>query len=385
MRLAFVTTYGPPHLGGIERIAENLFRGYRRAGCDVRWVTSRIPATLPEHEDTVRRVPTWNAVEDRVGIPLPVWGPSALPALREAIGGCDAVVVLEALYVTSALALAVARRANKPALLVQNVGFIPYASRVVSAVERLAWATLGRWALRTAGHVVLATPTADRFVRDLMAGRPWSASTSAMGIDTDAFAPATPAERLAARSSLGLAAGERVALFACRLVEKKGLPVVLGVAERLPAVRFVVAGDGPLRPLLARAPQNVLALGPVRLEEMARLYHAADAVLLPSQGEGLPLFVQEAMACGLGAVVSEDEIYAADLLGAAVCRGARRDAGAFAEALAGALDAPPDERARARAYAVERWGLEATVEHHLAALEALRRGELAVASPPPPR
>jgi hypothetical protein len=32
MRVGLVTSYMPPHLGGIERIAENLFAGYRDCG-----------------------------------------------------------------------------------------------------------------------------------------------------------------------------------------------------------------------------------------------------------------------------------------------------------------------------------------------------------------
>lgn len=371
MRLALVTTYMPPHLGGIERIADNLFHGYRRAGCEVRWVTSRVPSTLPSREGDVVRVPTWNAVEERTGIPLPVWGPAAVPPLRDAFAWADAVVVLEGLYLPSVVAVGLARRARRPVLLVQNVGFIPYASRTVETVERIAYATLGRWIFAAAGHVVLATPTADRFVRALMRGRRWRCSTFPMGIDTDAFAPATLEARAATRRSLGLEADDRVALFACRLVEKKGVRIVLGAAERAPGVRFLVAGTGPLAGLLRGAPPNVLALGAIPQGEMARLFHAADAILLPSQGEGLPLFVQEAMACGLPAVISADEIYAEELHAAGVCRVAPREPEAFARALEGALAAPAEERARARAWAVERWGLGATIAHHLERLRAL--------------
>ena len=382
-RLALVTTYMPPHLGGIERIADTLFHGYVRAGCEVRWVTSRVPAELPSAEGPITRVPAWNAVEERLGVPLPVWGASGLRALRAAFAECDAVVVLEGLYLTSALAVVAARRAGKPVMLIQNVGFIPYGSRAIEAVERLAYATLGRWIFGAADHVVLATPTADAFVRSLMAGRRWSCSTQPVGVDGEVFAPATPDDRRAARVALGIRPDERVALFACRLVEKKGLPIVLGTAERLPEVRFLVAGDGPLRHLLGGAPANVRPLGAVPLHEMPALYRAADVVLLPSRGEGLPLLVQEAMACGLPAVVSEDEVYARDLLAARVCRGARRDPAAFAAALRDALAAPLEERERARAYALERWGLDATLRHHLSVLEAIRRRAAPAPAAPP--
>ncbi len=50
MKIALVSTYMPPHPGGIEHVAGNLFKGYTRAGHQVRWVTSRIPRDLPSRE-----------------------------------------------------------------------------------------------------------------------------------------------------------------------------------------------------------------------------------------------------------------------------------------------------------------------------------------------
>jgi glycosyltransferase involved in cell wall biosynthesis len=160
--------------------------------------------------------------------------------------------------------------------------------------------------------------------------------------------------------------------FAVRLVEKKGIPVVLAAAERAPELTFAIAGDGPLRKLLARVPSNVRWLGALDVEGMTALYRAADAVVLPSRGEGLPVFVQEAMACGLPAVVCGEEVYAGALVDARVAWGAPRSPGAFAarlrEALASA-DAPA--RARIRDYALRHWSVERMIERHAAIAWAL--------------
>lgn len=374
LKIALVSTYMPPHPGGIEHVALNLFKGYQRAGHEVRWLTSRIPRSEPRREGPIVRVPCLNVVEDRLGIPLPVWGPTALRELREMTAWADVVHVVEALYLPSAMAVAVAKRAGKPVLLCQNVGFVPYPWRVLEWLEHLAYATLGKAVLLSASHLVLATPTADQFVRSLLGTRLRSASTFPVGIDTDMFHPASPGERAAARSALGIPAGRRAVLFAGRLVEKKGVPVALGTAERLPGVSFVIAGDGPLRGLMKSAPANVRWLGHVDAARMAQLYSAVDAVLLPSRGEGLPLFVQEAMSCGLPAVISSDEVYAAGLLEAGVCYGASRDAEAMARSLSEALETSTGRRERARRYAVERWALAPMVERYVSIMGELLRG-----------
>ena len=76
----------------------------------------------------------------------------------------------------------------------------------------------------------------------------------------------------------------------------------------------------------------------VAARRMHEYYHAADCVFLPSHGEGLPLVVQEAMACGLPVLIAEDEPYAAALVTAAVCAAAPRSADAMASIVAHELE-----------------------------------------------
>jgi glycosyltransferase involved in cell wall biosynthesis len=94
-------------------------------------------------------------------------------------------------------------------------------------------------------------------------------------------------------------------LFAGRFVEKKGLGLLHRLARELPRVRWMFAGWGPLDPSqwgLA----NVSVHRDLAKEELVPLYQAADLLVLPSVGEGFPLVVQEAMACGTPAIVSEE-------------------------------------------------------------------------------
>jgi glycosyltransferase involved in cell wall biosynthesis len=95
--------------------------------------------------------------------------------------------------------------------------------------------------------------------------------------------------------------------FLGRLTEEKGVPVLLRAVAGLPAgVQLRIAGDGPLRDLVekaaAAAPERLHYLG--HCADVRSLYHAVDAVVMPSLSEGLPMTALEAMACGLPLVAS---------------------------------------------------------------------------------
>lgn len=120
-------------------------------------------------------------------------------------------------------------------------------------------------------------------------------------------------DRVALRSSFGLQPDSSVVLLAGKLVPVKRpvdfVEAIARLASRRPDIEGLIVGDGPLRndveAVIARTNAPVTLAGFRNQSEMPRAYAAADLLALPSAWETWGLVVNEAMTCGLPAVVSD--------------------------------------------------------------------------------
>lgn len=260
------------------------------------------------------------------------------------------VVVHDALYVTSILALVMARMRGRRVVLIQHIAGIPFASALMRALMALANAMVTRPMLSAADEVVFISDTVRRDLLGDPARRDYTLLFN--GVDGEVFSRLGPAAD-------GLPGGKRRVLFVGRFVEKKGLSILRAVAALRPDITFVLAGAGPIRPS-AWGLANVHDLGPQTPAQLAALYRSADCLLLPSVGEGFPLVIQEAMACGLP-VICGAPTHLADPEAARWLRGAQVDLGdpaGSAARIAAMLNAPGltlPERASMAAWAGARY------------------------------
>ena len=364
MRIGIVSSYALPHMGGLEIVAEQLFAGYRRRGHAVRWVTSRIPRETPARADDRVRVRTFDAAYEHLGLPLPLWGREGLSELHALTRWADVLQVHGPLYPTSLAAMVAARAAGTPAVITQHIQPSVYAQRTVRAVHRTAWRTMAAANLRMADGIIAVNPPAARYLESIQA----DFVAIPNGTDTDAFHPVDAAGRRRAREQLGLPLDGPLLIFVGRLVERKGLEVVLDALPDLGSWRALVVGDGvrrdeiPDHPALSWIPR----LDP---SQMPVAYQAADAVLFPARGEGLPLVVQEGMATGLPVLARDDEVFAGPLMEEGLLLPVRDASDVLAHLRT--LDAPRRDAlgAAGRAWAESRWSWEGAVDAHLAVLE----------------
>ena len=307
MRLLLVTPFYSTHGGGVEAAAHRLADALlaRMPELEIQWVASDCDAPPATPAPRLRCTParSSNALERRTGVSYPTWSASALKRLWRAVKEADAVHIHESVYLGSVFAYLFARRQGKPILATQHVGAIPFDRRALRMALGLLNRSVGRMVLSGAERVFFISPAVRDYFARFCSFRAAPAYVP-NGVDGELYAFSDPAgvERL--KRMAGRDPGRPLCLFVGRFVERKGVSLVLSLARALPQVDWILAGDGVLRPEDAGLP-NVSVIRGRSGAEIAALYRMADLLVLPSTGEGFPLVVQEAMACGTPALVGE--------------------------------------------------------------------------------
>lgn len=217
--------------------------------------------------------------------------------------------------------------------------------------------------------IAVSRSTAD-FVVEARLVRPEKVKVVYLGAPVDEFGRAWTAEDIgAARRALGLAPQDFAIGTVTRLHESKGNSYLADAARLVlnarPQARFVLVGEGPLRPALE---QQAAALGlgdrfvfAGFARDVARALAAFDLSVFPSLWEGTPLTAFEALAAGKPIVATDADglvdILTADRNAVIV---PKRNAPALAEAMVRLMDDPgrraalaADARVTARRYDID--------------------------------
>jgi glycosyltransferase involved in cell wall biosynthesis len=310
-KICLVTHFFPPHIGGIEKVAEEQCKRLSKLGYQVSVLTSKTHKQNEHCMEGIRVFPyPVLSLAERVGLPYPVPLFKAYRIFTEVIRKCDIVHVHGHPYISSYLACKIAKKYKKPLILTQHNTFIDFQSWL-NIVENLNDWVVGSMVLRDADRVITVSRKTMEYVLKLGADK---SKTSVMynGVDQNFF---YPMNKKKSRDKLCLPENKMLILTVRRLVYKNGLDTLIESASLLvrnrPNLLFIVIGNGPDRKFITNRIRqlgindNVRLAGFVPEELLPLYYNAADYFVIPSSsGEGLPMVLLEAMACGLPVIAT---------------------------------------------------------------------------------
>lgn len=292
VRVALVTEYYYPHLGGVVEHVHHFARELRRRGHHVDIITSRIPGA-PERDGVVRigRSLPWyiNGSYSRITIGRDVRG-EMRRVLRD--GDYDLVHVHSPL--TPVLPLLAIEEAEVPVIGT----FHTYFDRSVG------YGVLQKFFQRRLDKLSAAIAVSQSTIVALE--RYFDADWRIIpnGVDTEAFTPHAPKPAAMPRDV-------PVILFLGRFDPRNGLGTLIDAFRKVRGrgrrARLVIVGDGPLRShYLARANghPDIMFAGPV-LDERPGYYAHADIYACPTTKASFGITLLEAMACRTPIVCSD--------------------------------------------------------------------------------
>ncbi len=240
------------------------------------------------------------------GIPVTVIGkrlkvdPVAAWRLRRAIRQARPDIVHTWLFAANSYGRAVARRCGVPIIVASE--------RCADQWKGTSERVVDRWLAATTDAIVVNSEAVRRFYESA------GFDTKKLVLIPNGVAIAAPpaGDRAAVLAELGLPADARVLGYVGRLWPQKRVQDLIWATELIknikPNVFTVIVGDGPDRDALVEFSQKVAIDDRVRLvgprDDAARLMAVMDVVVQPSQFEGMPNSVMEAMAAGLPVVAS---------------------------------------------------------------------------------
>jgi glycosyltransferase involved in cell wall biosynthesis len=285
--------------GGAERVI--LLSARRR---DAARVTGRVAYLLPHKDALVADI-------EAEGIPTAclggrrAWDLRWLLRLRRDLQRSPVDVVHAHAPVPAVGARLVVRslpRDRRPAMVTTFHSVWSSKHRATRALDRLT--------ARFDDAEVAVSEAVRRSMPPALAGR---AEVVLHGVDVDEVEAAAEGARSAVRAELDLGDDDVVVVTAANLRRQKAYPDLLAAArivvDRLPSVRFVTLGQGPLADELAARHQRsglgdrFLLLG--YRDDPVRIAAAGDLACLSSVAEGFPLALVEAAVLGLPTVATD--------------------------------------------------------------------------------
>ncbi|MFI5272588.1 MAG: glycosyltransferase family 4 protein [Ktedonobacterales bacterium] len=307
MKIGLVSPYDWSYPGGVQDHIAHLASELRSRGHSVRILTPATGARARQVEYGLYRL-GWaapvrvNGSVARISIAPDVKGRIRNLLEREQF---DVLHLHEPF--ASALSLTILHLAGVSNALYVGT-FHAYARHGLTSTSEWAYASakpfLGRYFRRFQGRIAVSQPAYEYVSRFF----PGQYRIIPNGVDVQRFRPdVKPLPRFAD--------GKRNILYLGRIEQRKGAKYLLRaipiIRQHYPNTRFIIAGEGPLRPafekyVTQKGWRDVLFLGRVPADDLPALYASAEIFVAPNTGgESQGIVLLEALASGRPVVASD--------------------------------------------------------------------------------
>jgi len=302
MRIAQLTPYFYPHLGGVESHVLELSKQLKKKGHEVIVITTKLEDT--KDRSVVEGIPVKRVEPLTIKFSTPIIPDLSKHLMEEEF---DILHSHSPPPIMSFFGLRNAKKRDIPFILTYHCDLeIPhiFGPFIVSLYKR----TIGTYTVSQADKIITTTNTYGATSRVV-----WQEDAEVIpnAVDTNRFNPYNDGEWV--REKLGLE-NEKLVMYVGRIVYHKGLEYFVRSAKYLgPDVKHLLVGTGDFRPELERIIEEegiedkVEFAGRVPNKELPDYYAAADVCVLPSVSrlEAFGIVALEAMASGTPVIVSD--------------------------------------------------------------------------------
>lgn len=303
MRIAQVTPWFYPHLGGVESHVMGLSRELAARGHEVTVVTTRHTSSAPEREtmdgfDVIRVKPRLILLRTPIA-----------PRIRGVLRNLPSDIVHAHLPppLSAHFAADACEARGLPLVLTYHCD-VEIPSPLGSLIETMYRRSMGASTLKRAAKVVVTTRTYAATSRAV-----WKHDPVVIPNSVDVHRFHSEIDGRAVRQRLKIALDRPVVLLVGRIVSHKGVEHFIEASRYLPDVQFLVAGEGASLDSMERLADSlgvrdrVRFLGRISQNNLPGIYAACDVFVLPSVSrlEAFGIVALEAMATGKPVVVAD--------------------------------------------------------------------------------
>ncbi len=303
MKIAQLSPYMYPHLGGVESHVLELSKYLIKRGHEVYIVTTQLEDT--KERETVEGVPVIRVKPLTIKLSTPIL-PNCQKVLMEE--GADIVHAHSPPPLAEFFGVRAADKMNVPFVLTYHCDLeIPhiFGQLIVQLYQR----TLGTYTVSKSDKIITTTHSYGATSRAV-----WYRDSTVIpnAVDSQRFHPSNSPGDI--KKKLGIGEDEKMVLYVGRIVYHKGLEHLVESASYLDHdVKYVLGGTGDFRPVLEDIVKRndlqgrVIFPGRIPNSELPKYYAAADVFVLPSVSrlEAFGIVALEAMASATPVVVSD--------------------------------------------------------------------------------